>query len=150
MIATMRLVIATARFTGRAILPPLQGVYIGPPSPDDGNSAERPTNATLIAHQRFIWSLFPLERIEKQFGVIFLEPNYIEHATKHLAGIRPDLVRVLSSLSLLSVRTNGLAGRRVARLCGVRYATCLFVRVPKGSYHQSPLPGQTRRPTDHR
>lgn len=86
----MRLVVGAAIATNRSILPPLSGVFINSPEGETEFLATNGLDGTKIAHRKNIWSLFPLEEIEKEYGVTFLEPNYIEHATGYLASTRPD------------------------------------------------------------
>lgn len=66
----MSIVVAAAKATGRVIVPPSQGLFID----EEG-----------VGYRRDVWSLFTLERIEREQGVRFVEPKYIEHATKFLA-----------------------------------------------------------------
>ena len=58
LLLSLKIIIAAARETGRAILLPAQGIY------------HAPNNK---CYTRFIWSLFPLEKLQSQFGVTFPE-----------------------------------------------------------------------------
>jgi hypothetical protein len=143
---TVHLVMAAARATGRAFLPPLVGAYLGPPDPDDG--IVRGANFTSIPvdshgdppdladpvptlHRRYFWSLFKPSVLEDAYpSVAVLEPSFLAHSTGILLD-RQDTaaVRSLHAVVELDLRPIFSFEMLIERLSEPIFADAKVVRI---------------------
>lgn len=103
---TIQLLLAAAKSSNRALLLPSQATLLAPTAEEDGRLPElKPSEGTVVAHRRYIYSIFHLEQLEKDSGVQILEPNYIAHAAPHLVQQKKyDMIADLAAYQELDLR----------------------------------------------
>lgn len=102
----MQMLLAAAKHSDRALLLPSQATLLAPTAEEDGRYPNlKPAPGTIVAHRRYIYSIFHLEQLEKESGVQILEPNYIAHAAPHLVRKKKyDTIAELSAYQELDLR----------------------------------------------
>jgi hypothetical protein len=85
----LRLLLAAAAAADRALVPPLSGILLDRPHPEDGTLRETALTAdegdAIVGHQRFLWSLVDVTPLLADNATVrLLEPSYTTHATPHL------------------------------------------------------------------